>query len=209
MNRKYNAEQMLGVASNASPEEISNAFKAKVSELSQQNISTVEFQQKLNQLYSAHDYLIKYNDDFFDDFSYPFLFRNNLDNYMKQFRQQMKHDFNDFFEQHNRRTLDMNHNFINQTPSNNDNTYSQISNQNFEQPKTYKYARTFSKTIKIDNNGNVVGSSHKTIHNNDKVFKEEKQFDSTSNKMYIKRYKPNGTIEEFEKPFNQKYKMIQ
>ena len=65
----------------------------------------------------------------------------------------------------------------------------------------YKYSRSFSKSFKVDQNGNVIGSSNKTIQNNDKIFKEQKDFDSLANKVYIKRYNPDGTVKEFDKPY--------
>lgn len=74
----------------------------------------------------------------------------------------------------------------------------QMPNQN---QQSYKYARSFSKSFKVDQNGNVVGSSDKMINDNGRTFREEKQFDSATNKMYVKRHKPDGTVNEFEKPF--------
>lgn len=198
MNRRQNAEQMLGVAPNASPEEISNAFQAKVSELTQKKLPSGEFQNQLNQLYAAHDLLRKSERElslFNMPFDTPFGSFGYIDNYMRQ----MQREMNQLFEQHH-------------YPSNMHNQLTQMEQsqqaQNPQDPhnlQTYRYARSFNKSIKVDKDGNVVGSSNKTIQNNDKVFREEKQFDSSTNKIRVKRYKPDGTVKEFEKPYHNKY----
>jgi YD repeat-containing protein len=200
MNQRNNAEQMLGLAANAKLEEISKAFQAKVSELSRKQITPNEFQKQLKQMYNAYELLTsqttkteqeqtvrepatkpvtKQVGASFKDIFEPF--------------KQMQHEMNELFNKHMFKfpmldfggsTFDIPENPTEQTPN---------------QP--YKYVRSFSKSLKIDKDGNVVGSSNKIIQNNDKVFKEEKNFDSVSNKIHIKRYKPDGTIKEFDKPY--------
>lgn len=207
MNQKQNAEQMLGVGANASPEEISNAFQARVSELVQKNLPSNEFQNYLNQLYAAHDLLTKQknelelSDTFFNN---PFEFGSfkYIDNFMKQMKREMDH----MFDRHHEYTSSMRNLYLQSAEQ------SQLQNQQnqefIQNPQNYRYVRSFSKAIKIDKNGNIVGSSNKVIQNNDKIFKEEKHFDSTTNKIRIKRYKPDGTVKEFEKPYYYKHKML-
>lgn len=192
MNQRYNAEQMLGVRSDASPEEITAAFQAKVSELSQKRLSSNEFKHELNGLYAAHDLLTKRGNDVINDSFRSFnpfgsfgLFNNSI--------RQMQHEMDSIFSQHYERMS----NAHNQSQLN-----SQISdNQN---PQTYKYSRSFSKSIKVDKDGNVMGTSNKVIENNGKVFEEEKKFDSVSQKMHVKRRGSDGIIKEYEKPYLKK-----
>lgn len=240
MNRKQNAEQMLGVASNASPEDVANAFQARVSELSQKNLSSHEFRKQLNRLHVAHDLLLR--PSFFEspfeigEFSY-------FDNHMNQMRNYMR-EMNHFFDQYNSRELDMHNQQYQQQlehthqmqeqPVHGQSTqvqpvYSQSTqvqpvhgqstqvqpihgqstqvhpvhgNRTHNQP--YKYMRSFSKSFNVDHNGHVVGTSNKVINDNGRTFREEKQFDSTTNKVRVKRYKPDGSVNEFENPFNSK-----
>jgi len=209
MNRRQNAEQMLGVHANASPEEISNAFQARVSELTQKQLPAGEFQNELNKLYAAHDLLTKPRHDvsFFDSpFGWSFGY---FDNYMRQMRNHMLKEMDDMFE-HHRNVFSTHQQLTNQAQEPLQINQSQVQDasnqatQSPQHPQTYRYARSFSKSIKVDQNGNVVGSSNKTIQHNDKVFREEKHFDSATNKMHIKRYKPDGSVKEFEKPYYNK-----
>ena len=182
MNQIQNAERMLGVAQNASPEEISNAFKAKVSLLTQQNLSANEFSKQLNRLHRAHYLLLK------NDAIIPF---DTGSNYFADFMNQMNQMFDRHKQFSNIFTQSMGHMEPEiQYPDDN--------------PQSYKYSRSFSKSFKVDKDGNIIGSSHKRIQNNDKVFREDKDFNSIIGKMHIKRYRPDGSIKESEKPFNKR-----
>lgn len=68
----------------------------------------------------------------------------------------------------------------------------------------YRYTRAYSKSLNIDKDGNVIGSTNKIIQDNDKIFKEEKRIDSLSNNVHIKWHKPDGSIKEFDRPYGKK-----
>lgn len=218
MNRKQNARQMLGVASNVTPEEITKAFQAKVSELSQKQLSPIEFRKYLDQLYAAYDVLTHHESSFSDSIDHFSYIDSYMDNYMKEMRGYMNNMFNGYHNQPIQANLSNQE--IQYQPDQqirpirsiqyNQRIQPNLSNQEIQnQPQSYKYSRSFAKSISVDQNGNVIGSSNKVIQKNDKVFKEEKEFDSKTKKMHVKRYKPDGTVNEFEKPyspkFNQKY----
>lgn len=81
--RGNSAKQLLGldINKNYSRDEITQAFRIKVSELSQQQLSSEDYRHKLNQLYAAHEYLqnrprgVQYQQQqqsMFPSFGYPF-----------------------------------------------------------------------------------------------------------------------------------------
>lgn len=219
MSRRNNAEQMLGVMPNTTPEEISKAFQARVSELTQKQLSPNDFQNQLNQLYAAHDLLTKPRQEV-SIFDSPFGSFGYIDNYMKQMQREMQREMDDIFDRHHRQAFDAHHQQL-QNPQpqmiqeqqgqqgqqeqqlfGQQQVQQQVPQQNQQQP--YKYVRSFNKSLKVDQNGNVVGTSNKLINDNGRTFREEKQFDSAANKMHIKRYKPDGSVNEFEKPYPNK-----
>jgi hypothetical protein len=206
MNRRQNAEQMLGVASNASPEDISRAFQARVSELTQMQTSPNEFQNRLNHLYSAQNLLSQPTRSGLYGLESP-LDLGYYDNFMKGMHNQMRREMDNLFDQQYRHSFNLHQQLANQQQSTQI-TEPQVQHsediQDMQHPESYKYSRSFSKSIKVDHNGNVIGSSNKVIHNNDKVFREEKEFDSSKNNVHVKRYRPDGSVKEFDKPFPNK-----
>jgi len=68
--------------------------------------------------------------------------------------------------------------------------------------KNYRFTKSYSRSIKYDSEGNAIGKINKVVQENDKVYKEEKEFNTKNNIVKVKKYKPDGTIQEYEKPIS-------
>lgn len=198
MNQRNNARQMLGITENATREEITQAFKAKVCALTQENTNQEQFHKQLGQLYRSHELLLNTEQNAF----HPLF--TQMDNYMRN----MQTRINDMFNQPFDFGFHANHQ-LEHTGSQSEHVHVQPTGTQ-PIPHNYKYARSFTKSITADKNGHVIGNSTKTIQNGDKTFKEEKNFDSTTNNMHIRRTNANGVVKEYDKPFHtKKFKLQQ
>jgi len=96
-------------------------------------------------------------------------------------------------------------NYLTSMHQQNDNMNGQIINAG---SKNYKFTKSYSRTIQYDKDGNAIGKTNKVVQENDKIYREEKEFDTRNGMVKVKKYKPDGTIQEFEKPIRKKIEMI-
>lgn len=174
--RRSVARQMLGVSQDASFEEITSAFKARVSDLP----NTDQFREQFNRLSSAYELLTGEGgrDPFDSMFSFPRF--PSMDSMFGHMDRLMRFD-----------------------PAEVDaDADADVGADATDPTKGRNYFRSFSKTYSVGHDGTITGRSRKVIHDDDKKFEEEKEFDSGQGKMRVKRIDPDGKVSEYETPYD-------